>query len=236
MAHLKRLQIALVCVVAQVATLSSARASDVAPTNPCLSAIQRVANETSVPVDVLFGVSLTESGRQQKGGHLPWPWALNHQARGQYFETRNALLNAIYELNASGQKNFDVGCFQINYRWHGEEFRSLTDMTDPIKNTRYAARFLGQLHQELGSWDRAIGAYHSRTQKHAQRYRKIVAKNRLKTPAVLKVAARLEPRRTEIERATGQARPTTRAPKVVLRPSTPATRRLPMGKRGTLFE
>ncbi len=44
-------------------------------------------------------------------------------------------------------------------------------MFDPVANARYAARFLAELHAEFGDWSQAVGAYHSRTQVHAQRYR-----------------------------------------------------------------
>ena len=43
-------------------------------------------------------------------------------------------------------------------------------MIDPWKNATYAARFLAELHQELGDWTRAAGAYHSRTDRYAKRY------------------------------------------------------------------
>jgi soluble lytic murein transglycosylase-like protein len=43
-------------------------------------------------------------------------------------------------------------------------------MFDPIENAMYAARFLKQLHAEHGDWSTATGAYHSRTQQHAEQY------------------------------------------------------------------
>jgi hypothetical protein len=44
-------------------------------------------------------------------------------------------------------------------------------MLNPIKNAEYAADFLASLHTELGSWEAAAGAYHSRTPKYADPYR-----------------------------------------------------------------
>ena len=72
---------------------------------------------------------------------------------------------------AAGRTSFDVGCFQINYRWHGARFASLEEMLEPAANARYAARFLSDLHEETGTWTAAAGAYHSRTERHARRYR-----------------------------------------------------------------
>jgi soluble lytic murein transglycosylase-like protein len=44
-------------------------------------------------------------------------------------------------------------------------------MFDPDANAAYAARFLSELHAELGDWSRAAGAYHSRTPSFAWKYR-----------------------------------------------------------------
>jgi hypothetical protein len=43
-------------------------------------------------------------------------------------------------------------------------------MLDPRQNALHAARFLNQLKAEFGSWEAAVGAYHSRTPIHARRY------------------------------------------------------------------
>jgi hypothetical protein len=64
----------------------------------------------------------------------------------------------------------DLGCFQINYHWHGDAFAGLAQILDPDANARYAARFLSELHTELGDWTQAAGAFHSRTAEHADRY------------------------------------------------------------------
>jgi hypothetical protein len=69
-----------------------------------------------------------------------------------------------------GITNIDIGCFQINYRWHADGFRSLDDMFHPELNALYAARFLSELYREFGNWTEAVGAYHSRTSKYADRY------------------------------------------------------------------
>lgn len=72
-----------------------------------------------------------------------------------------------------GRTSFDMGCFQVNYRWHGEHFASLEAMLDPDTNAVYAAQFLAALWRESGSWSVAAGHYHSRTKAHSDRYRQI---------------------------------------------------------------
>jgi hypothetical protein len=135
----------------------------------------RVAVEASeasgVPLSVLKAIALTETGRRRDGAFRPWPWTVNMEGKGSFHSSRDEALALVYEHFKRGARSFDVGCFQINYRWHGQHFDSIEAMFDPRGNAMYAARFLRELHAELGSWDKAAGAYHSRTPEHANRYR-----------------------------------------------------------------
>ena len=137
----------------------------------CADATARAAAESGVPQDVLAAISLTETGRHRDGATRTWPWTVNSEGDGYWFDTREEALSFARAELAQGTVSFDVGCFQINYHWHGENFRSVEEMFDPDANARYAARFLTDLYAELGDWSQAAGAYHSRTQVYAQRYR-----------------------------------------------------------------
>lgn len=90
--------------------------------------------------------------------------------KGVWFDTPAEALSYVQKHFDRGARSFDVGCFQINYRWHGEAFDSIADMFDPIQNSAYAARFLTELYAEFGDWSKAAGAYHSRTPKFANKY------------------------------------------------------------------
>lgn len=140
--------------------------------NVCLIAAQKAANEHDVPVSVLTAVALTETGRKKNGILSPWPWATNVEGQGRWFDTRDLAEKFILAQYSRGTKNFDVGCFQINYRWHGYKFGAPTALFDPFLSADYAAKFLRDLFEESGDWSVAAGAYHSRTPKFAQRYRK----------------------------------------------------------------
>lgn len=137
----------------------------------CEGAAAQAAAESGVPLDVLRAISLTETGRNRGGDFEAWPWTVNMEGRGVWFKSRDEGQAYVDRHFARGARSFDVGCFQINYRWHGDAFRSLEEMFDPLANARYAARFLSELHAEFGNWSRAAGAYHSRTPKFANRYR-----------------------------------------------------------------
>ena len=139
----------------------------------CHHAAARAAAETGVPLRVLLAITLTETGRAANGTVAPWPWTLNIEGEGFWFDTQAEALARAKAARDAGRVSFDTGCFQVNYRWHGTGFASLADMLDPAANATYAARFLARLHAELGDWSAAAGAYHSRTPRHATRYRAI---------------------------------------------------------------
>ncbi len=97
--------------------------------------------------------------------------AINAGGEGHWFPDRATAVRFAEELRAAGRTNFDVGCFQLNLRWHGGAFESIEAMFDPERNARYAAQFLANLAREGGGWSAAAGAYHSRTPDLAERYR-----------------------------------------------------------------
>jgi hypothetical protein len=162
---MKNSRLILAVLMTLLASPASARA------DLCETAANRAAGETGVPVDVLQAIALTETGRQQNGRLRPWPWAANTEGRGHWFADRSAALAFLHETLARGQNSIDLGCFQINLRWHGAEFASPEEILDPMTAARYAARHLANLHDEFGSWEAAAGAYHSRTPRYNSRYR-----------------------------------------------------------------
>ncbi|WP_035026785.1 transglycosylase SLT domain-containing protein [Gemmobacter nectariphilus] len=137
----------------------------------CEQAIQTVARQSAVPANVLRAVALAESGRADQGQMRPWPWTVNAAGKGSWFPTREDARAYAQDVLATGSRNLDIGCFQLNHRWHGGKFPSLDAMFDPLENARQAAAFLADLHAETGDWTLAAGAYHSRTPELADRYR-----------------------------------------------------------------
>ncbi len=145
--------------------MSDARTGDV-----CDQAARRAAQSEDVPLDVLRAITRVETGRTQGGHFIPWPWTINVEGHGFWFNSEIEAKSYVFDIFKAGKRSFDVGCFQINYRWHGKAFRSIDAMFDPDENATYAARFLKDLHAELGSWSAAAGAYHSRTPELANAY------------------------------------------------------------------
>ena len=137
----------------------------------CEQAIVEGARRGGVPVEVLHAIALTETGRNAGGRLRPWPWAINREGKGFWFDTREEALAFARESVAANRPSFDVGCVQINYRWHGHAFPSIEAMLDPQWTATYAAQFLRTLYEERGSWSEAAGAYHSLTPDLARIYR-----------------------------------------------------------------
>lgn len=159
-----------------VSTLAAAVASSAAEPSPspaglCETAAAKAADSYGVPRTVMMAIALAESGRRDGTALRPWPWAINFAGEGHWFASEAEAVDAALSRQAAGLSNFDVGCFQINYRWHGDAFASLDEMIDPERNARYAAQFLAQLHASRGNWDDAAAAYHSSTSELAAEYR-----------------------------------------------------------------
>lgn len=136
----------------------------------CERAAQAASRSYDVPLEILLGITLIETGRTRDSSLKPWPWTLNVAGQGYWMKNKQDALERAGDAVSKGRLSFDVGCFQLNYLWHSDNFSSLDQMLDPQINANYAARFLSQLYVEFGNWDRAVAAYHSRTPQIGQRY------------------------------------------------------------------
>lgn len=136
----------------------------------CEWAVQKVSQETGVPADILAALTLTETGRRVDGVVRPWAWSANAEGEGSWFDDPESAITFAQSRVDQGRPNVDIGCFQLNYRWHGQNFTSVRQMFDPLENARYAARFVSELYTEFGDWRVAAGAFHSRTPQYANRY------------------------------------------------------------------
>lgn len=141
------------------------------PPDLCEAAAAKAARATGVPIDVLRAVMIAETGRGLNGQVRPWPWTVNLNGKGVWFDDLAAAVSFVHSEHAKGARSYDIGCFQINYRWHGQHFRSSAQMFEAEANALYAARFLDKLYAETGDWAEAAGAYHSRTKVHSDRYK-----------------------------------------------------------------
>lgn len=132
------------------------------PGADCESLAERAGAEAGVPAGLMTAIARTEAGRGIGGGKVrAWPWTLNQGGKGSYHADHETALAAAQAVIDSGVRNLDLGCMQLNWRWHGQAFRDAAEMLDPAANTRYAAMFLAELARRNGSWARAVELYHS---------------------------------------------------------------------------
>ncbi len=154
----------------------------------CEAAIGAAEAETKLPARVLTAIALRESGRidPETGRARPWPWTINVEGAGHFYDTKEDAIAAVQGFQASGAQSIDVGCMQVNLMHHPDAFASLDEAFDPVRNAAYAGSFLKALFASLGDWGTAIAAYHSRTPGVGEPYRdQVVATWNPKDPAVL---------------------------------------------------
>lgn len=178
-------------------------ASDKANMALCRNAAIEAADKHGVPRAVMIAITLVETRTKRSGISGAWPWTVNVAGKGFWFDSRAAALIHAQQTLANGQKSFDVGCFQLNYKWHGQHFNSIDHMFEPGPSGAYAARFVKDLHRETGDWIKASGLYHSRTPKHSKRYRNLVART------VAKMGGKV-PQPTQVAAADAQSDPVPR--------------------------
>jgi hypothetical protein len=144
----------------------------------CTAAIATAEQRSALPPGLLGTIARVESGRPiaTMSDVRAWPWTINADGAGLFFESRAAALAWATQGVGRGVRLMDVGCLQVNLQAHPAAFRSMEEAFDPVANADYAARFLRALATEAnGDWNVATGMYHSRTPDLAAAYRNRVA-------------------------------------------------------------
>ena len=162
-----------VLALAMLAVLAG-RAAAAAPAS-CAEAAAAAEAGVGIPKGLLLAIGLVESGRTDAAGkRAPWPYAIQSGGVGRFHTSAEQAVAAVQALQAGGVQSVDVGCFQINLMHHPNAFPNLASGFDPTANAHAAARFLVSLHEELGAWEPAVAAYHSRTDALGAPYRDLV--------------------------------------------------------------
>ncbi|MEO9189384.1 MAG: lytic transglycosylase domain-containing protein [Acetobacteraceae bacterium] len=133
------------------------------PSAACVRAATVAERRWGLPAHLLEAIGMVESGRRDpdSGQPLPWPWSVNVAGAGYVFGAATAAGAAVGLFQAHGVTSIDVGCFQVNLHYHPDAFASVAEGFNPAANGDYAGRFLRALFQRSGSWEEAIGDYHS---------------------------------------------------------------------------
>jgi hypothetical protein len=134
----------LLCLTVPAAT-GTARAALLTPIPQpagaqCRPAIDAAERGTAIPPHLLAAIGRVESGRRdpQSGGWNPWPWTVNAEGEGFFFDTKEQAIAAVRTMQARGTRSIDVGCMQVNLMHHPDAFGSLEQAFDPASNAAYA--------------------------------------------------------------------------------------------------
>lgn len=165
---MRRIAILLACLVAPAAFAhapTQVPASIPAASALCRAAILQAERGGHIPERLMDAIAMVESGRRDpvSGAVYPWPWTINAEGQGHWFESKADAIAAVKALQARGVSSIDVGCMQVNLVQHPNAFPSLDVAFDPVANATYAAHFLRDLYNQTYAWPLAAAAYHSFT-------------------------------------------------------------------------
>lgn len=127
----------------------------------CENTIESIELQTDIPKGLLLGIGKAEAIRKINNKYIIWPWTINHAGKSLFFDTKKQMSNYVFKTLKRNDFNIDVGCMQINIKWHKNNFKKISDMFEVNPNISYAASFIKQLKNKHGSWDKAIKHYHS---------------------------------------------------------------------------
>lgn len=156
--------VALIC-----CQISTAHASNV-----CLDALRSAEEKMGIPEGLLAAIGRTEAWRPSR--RQIWPWTVVIDGTPHYLEDQESAVKMVLKSLGDGRTNIDVGCTQVNLRWHGRS-RSAETLLDPTSNALYAASHLVDLYARFGSWKTAVARYHSADSNRGMRYACRVARS-----------------------------------------------------------
>jgi hypothetical protein len=141
----------------------------------------RLAEITHVPADILYALTVKESSTKMDNNTMsPWPWTINYAGRGYRYASYEDMIIAARHLLASGKTAFDIGVFQVNWKWNGHRAESLEDLGLPQRNGIIAAEIIKEQYKIHRDWIVAAGRYHNPSnrngvaEKYSREYRRIL--------------------------------------------------------------
>ncbi len=165
---MRRIAILLACLAAPSAFARPAPrvAVNIPPASAlCRGAVLQAERAGHIPERLMDAIAMVESGKRDpvSGAVYPWPWTINAEGVGHWYDSKAEAIAAVKALQARGVASIDVGCMQVNLMHHPTAFASLDIAFDPAANANYAARFLRELYNQTYAWPLAAAAYHSFT-------------------------------------------------------------------------
>ena len=135
--------------------------------NLCLKSITFFERYYKIPKNLLYAITIAESGKQNAKYNtlLPWPWVLNINGTPHYLQSQEEMFSLLQTKIQSGMTNIDVGCGQVNWKHHQNHFKHPKHICNPYYNVAYSAYLLSKHYNQTRNWNKAIAYYHSQTRK-----------------------------------------------------------------------
>lgn len=144
----------------------------------CKEHIEIAEIQYQLPTALLASISRVESNFH--------PYAINVEGKPYHFKDKLEAIDFVQKELDRGITSIDVGCMQINYKYHSINFSSLDEMFDPKKNVNYGAKYLKSLYEEKKkrNWYEAVARYHSPNPLNQKIYTTKVAEVWFKSKAI----------------------------------------------------
>ncbi|WPX97821.1 Putative lytic transglycosylase [Candidatus Fokinia cryptica] len=126
----------------------------------------------NISENLLLAITVVESGiyNSEAGMALAWPWTIGIAGESYRFSTKSEAIKFFNSKVNQGISNIDVGCSQINYRYHAHNFENIEQMIEPANNIAYASYLIVQNYKNTSEWLKAVAQFHSLTPIYAKKY------------------------------------------------------------------
>lgn len=128
----------------------------------CIRYFSYYEKKYRIPRDLLYAISIHEAGKPHSYNlSIVWPWSLHINGKAYYLKNGRSSLRFVKKQISRGITNIDIGCMQINFKYHSKNFKSISHMINPKYNIEYASKFLLSKYKKTRSWKKAVSQYHS---------------------------------------------------------------------------
>lgn len=170
---MNRLKLSLFLFLITLNFLVSGGVHAAANKNPIPPFFITMASQHGIPADVLYALAIKESNTKMiNGRYAPWPYTMNQNYKGMRFASYEDLVRQSRFLIQQGKTSFDIGLFQVNWKWNGYRTESIESLANPYENARVAAEIMLEEYEKVGDWAKAAGRYHNPANRngYADRY------------------------------------------------------------------
>ena len=124
--------------------------------------IYDTAVRNNIPIVYFYALAAKESSAKFKdGSRKPWAFTINHKGESFYFKNKKGMMSKANSLLSDGNNVFDVGWFQVNWRWHKGRVKSIAHLAEPTINAQVAADIYLEQYRKYKDWNVAAGRYHN---------------------------------------------------------------------------